>query len=47
MFIGKTEDGKKFRTPALKLRCVRPIPPPGLNLTNLIPEDLTPEKFMK
>ena len=27
------------------MKCVRPIPPPGLNLQ--IPKNLTPEKFLK
>ena len=31
-FTGKTETGYKFKTPDLKMRNIKPIPPPGLNL---------------
>ena len=42
-FTGKTEDGFKWRTPKLRLRKVKRIPPPGMNLK--IPDDLDPETF--
>merc|ERR1712079_854622 len=42
-FTGKTEDGFKWRTPKLRLRKVKRIPPPGMNLK--IPADLDPETF--
>ena len=45
LFTGKTESGFKFKTPKLRLRVVRPIPPPGVNLQ--VPADLTPELFCK
>ena len=44
-FTGKTEDGFKWRTPKLRLRKVRRIPAPGMNLK--IPADLDPETFCK
>ena len=44
-FTGKTESGFKFRTPKMRLRRVRPIPAPGLNLK--VPEGMTPEKFCR
>ena len=44
-FTGKTESGFKYKTPKLRMRVVRPIAPPGLNLT--IPANMTPEKFCK
>ena len=31
-FTGKTESGFKWRTPKLRMRTVRPIAPPGLDL---------------
>ena len=44
-FTGKTESGHKFKTPKMKMRCVRPIfPPPGMNL---VYPDIEPEVFMK
>ena len=44
-FTGKTESGFKFKTPKLRMRVVRPIPPPGLDLK--IPSGLTPDLFCK
>ncbi len=44
LFTGKTESGFKFKTPKLRMRVVRPITPPGLDLR--VPLDLTPEKFL-
>ena len=44
-FTGKTESGHKFKTPKLRMRKVKPIPPPGEDLK--IPVDLTPEKFCR
>jgi hypothetical protein len=44
-FTGKTESGFKFKTPKLRMRVVRPISPPGLDLKP--PADLTPEKFCR
>ena len=45
-FTGKTESGHRFTTPKMRFKCRRPIyPPPGNNLS--IPEDLTPEQFLK
>ena len=31
-FTGKTETGYKFKTPDLKMRNIKPISPPGLNI---------------
>ena len=45
MFTGKTESGFKFKTAKLRMKKVRPVPAPGLNLK--IPADLTPEKFCR
>ena len=45
LFTGKTESGFKFKTPKLRLRVVRPIAPPGINLK--VPSDLSPELFCK
>ena len=45
MFKGKFEDGFKYRTPKMRLRAVKPIAPPGLNVK--IPDGWTPEKFCK
>ena len=42
-FTGKTESGFKFKTPKMRMRVVRPIAPPGLDLK--IPEGMTPELF--
>jgi len=44
-FTGKTESGFKFKTPKLRMKVVRPIPPPGLNLS--IPDGMTPDLFCK
>ena len=44
-FTGKTESGFKWRTPKLRMRKVRRIAPPGLELE--IPEDLTPENYLR
>ena len=44
-FYGKTESGYKYKTPKLKMRCVNPIPPPGLSLRP--PSDLTPLLFCR
>ena len=44
-FTGKTEDGYKWRTPKLRLRKVKRIPAPGLNLK--IPADLDAETFLR
>lgn len=43
-FTGKTESGFKFKTPKLRMRVVRPVAAPGVNLK--IPEGLTCEKFL-
>lgn len=43
-FTGKTESGFKYKTPKLRMRVVRPISPPGLDLR--LPLDLTPVKFL-
>ena len=45
MFKGKTEDGFKYRTPKMRLRSVKPVAPPGINLA--APEGWTPEKYLK
>ena len=45
MYKGKEEDGFKYRTPKMRLRCVKPIAPPGLGLK--MPEGWTAEKFCK
>ena len=45
LFTGKTESGFKFKTPKLRLRVVRPIAPPGVNLQ--VPSGLSPELFCK
>ena len=45
MFKGKEEDGFKYRTPKMRLRCVQPIPPPGMSLK--MAEGWTAEKFCK
>ena len=45
LFTGKTESGHKFKTPKLRMRVVRPIAPPGLELK--VPSDMTPEKFCR
>lgn len=42
-FTGKTESGFKFKTPKMRMRVVRPITPPGLDLK--VPDGLTAEKF--
>ena len=44
-FTGKTESGFKFMTPKLRMRTVRPIEPPGLNLK--VPKDLDHETFLR
>ena len=44
-FTGKTEDGFKWRTPKLRLRAVKRVPPPGDNLK--IPDDLDAETFCR
>ena len=44
-FTGKTEDGFKYRTPKLRLRAVKRIPPPGDNLK--IPDDLDADTFCR
>ena len=45
-YIGKTENGHKFKTPKLRMKNVRPISPaPGLNL--IIPNDLSVETFFR
>ena len=44
LFTGKTESGFKYKTPQLRMRVVRPITPPGLDLR--IPLELTTEKFL-
>ena len=44
-FTGKTEDGYKWRTPKLRLRKVKRIPAPGLDLK--IPADLDAETFLR
>ena len=44
-FTGKTESGHKWKTPTLKLRKVKRIPPPGLDLK--IPDGLDPETFCR
>ena len=44
-FTGKTEDGYKYRTPKLRLRSVKRIPPPGNDLK--IPADLDAETFCR
>ena len=44
-FTGKTEDGFKYRTPKLRLRKVKRVPAPGLDLK--IPADLDPETFCR
>ena len=45
LFTGKTEDGHKWRTPKLRMRCVKRVPAPGENL--VIPKDLDAETFCK
>ena len=45
LFTGKTESGFKFKTPKLRMRVVRPIDPPGLNLK--VPDNLSAELFCK
>ena len=45
MFTGKTEDGHKWRTPKLKMRCVKRVPAPGEDLK--IPKDLDVETFCR
>ncbi len=45
LFTGKTESGHKYKTPKLRMRVLRPIAPPGLDLK--VPKDLTPEKFCR
>jgi hypothetical protein len=42
-FTGKTESGFKFKTPKMRMRVVRPVAPPGLDLK--IPEGMTPDLF--
>ena len=45
-YIGKTESRFKYKTPKMRMKCVRPIyPPPGLNLK--IPEGLEPTTFCR
>ena len=45
-FIGKTENGHKYRTPKMRMKTVRPIyPPPGFSLKP--PADLTPTDFCR
>ena len=44
-FTGKTEDGHKYRTPKLRMRCVKRVPAPGDDLK--IPENLDHEQFCR
>ena len=44
-FIGKSETGHKFKTPKMRMRVIRSVPPPGLNFT--WPKDLDVETFCK
>ena len=45
LFTGKTEDGHKWKTPKLRMRCVKRVPAPGEDLR--IPENLDHETFCK
>ena len=45
MFTGKTESGHKFKTATLRMKSVKPIPPPGLALRP--PQDLDVTLFCK
>ena len=45
-FTGKTESAFKYKTPKLKMRCVRPLyPAPGLDLK--VPQELDPVTYCR
>lgn len=44
-FTGKTETGWKFTTPILKMKSVKPIPPPGNEITKMLPSKSKKLKF--